>query len=90
MDDLWNVSDEQDAALVILTFLQADCSNSQYSRELLSLGKDLNLTRDINCNGTSINALDDGDLETDGHLPNYTSVSLNDIQPSVELQWPSE
>ncbi|KAG7463139.1 hypothetical protein JOB18_006442 [Solea senegalensis] len=83
MDDPWSVTSEQNTALVILAFLQSDCRNSDYRDELVSLGKDLNYTRDINCNGRF---MDDGDLETDGHSP--SSVFLNDILPVVELQRP--
>ncbi|XP_050929491.1 BH3 interacting domain death agonist [Lates calcarifer] len=88
MGDYCNVTGGQNAALVILAFLQADNRNSEYSKELLSLGQELSLTRDINCNGPRIDCLDDGDLETDGHLPSNISVSLNDIQPLVALQRP--
>lgn len=88
MDELGNLTNGQNAALVILAFLQADCRTSEYGKELLSLGKELNLTRDINFNGPRRDALDDGDLETDGHLSSCITASLDDIQPSVELQWP--
>ncbi|XP_058502101.1 BH3 interacting domain death agonist isoform X2 [Solea solea] len=83
MDDPWSVTSEQSTALVILAFLQSDCRNCDYRDELVSLGKDFNYTRDINCNG---HFMDDGDLETDGHLP--SSVFQNDILPVVELQRP--
>uniref|UniRef100_A0A3B4XYR2 BH3-interacting domain death agonist n=1 Tax=Seriola lalandi dorsalis TaxID=1841481 RepID=A0A3B4XYR2_SERLL len=88
MDELLNTSGGQNTALVILAFLQADCSNVDYNKELHSLGTGLNLTRDINCNGSRIHTLDDGDLETDGHPVSSVSGFLNDIQPSVEHQWP--
>ncbi|XP_035498427.1 BH3 interacting domain death agonist isoform X2 [Scophthalmus maximus] len=91
----------QDAALVILAFLQTDGGNSEYSKELLSLGNDFNLTRDVNCNvpghnqhqqhqhqrSIAITQDDDGDLETDGHLPSCPLLYTRDLQPSVELQW---
>ncbi|XP_071361495.1 BH3 interacting domain death agonist [Trachinotus anak] len=88
MDDLLNMSGGQNTALVILAFLQADCSNVEYSKELLALGTGLNLTRDINCNGPRIETLDDGDLETDGHPISSVSSSFSDIHPVVDLQWP--
>ncbi|XP_078114020.1 BH3 interacting domain death agonist [Sander vitreus] len=84
MDNLGDLTSGQNAAaLVVLAFLQADCRTSEYGKELLSLGKDLNLTRDINFK----DALEDGDIETDGHLPSRITA-LDDIQPSLELQWP--
>lgn len=79
-------SGQNAAALVMLAFLQADCRTSEYEKELLSLCKDLNLTRDIDFK----DALEDGDIETDGHLPSRITATLDDIQPSLELQWPSE
>ncbi|XP_032378920.1 BH3 interacting domain death agonist [Etheostoma spectabile] len=89
MDNLGNLTSGQNAAaLVMLAFLQADCRTSEYGKELLSLGKDLNLTRDINFNGPEKDSLEDGDIETDGHLPVSITAALDDIQPSVELQWP--
>ncbi|XP_044049388.1 BH3 interacting domain death agonist [Siniperca chuatsi] len=88
MDDLGNLTSCQNAALVILAFLQADCRNSEYGKELLSLGQEINLTWDISCNGPRKNALDDGELETDGHPAICKAPSLEDIQPSVELQRP--
>lgn len=88
MDDLWKLSIGQNAPLVILTFLQADCRISDYDEELRDLGK--GLTRDNNCNGSCRDSEDNGDLETDGHLPVCISVSLDDIQPSVQLHRPGE
>ncbi|XP_056272815.1 BH3 interacting domain death agonist [Pseudoliparis swirei] len=85
MDDLGNLSCGQNAALVILAFLQTDCRTSPYGEELLSLGKDFNLTRDVHSTG---DLLEDGDLETDGHVTSCITAALSDIQPSVELQWP--
>lgn len=88
MDDPRSGTSEQNTALVILAFLQSHCRNSDYRDELFSLGKELNVTRDINCNGRFIDPVEDGDLETDGHLPSSTSGILNDVLPLVELQWP--
>jgi len=87
MGDLGNLSCGQNAALVILAFLQTDCRTSPYGEELLSLGKDFNLTRDVHSTG---DLLEDGDLETDGHVTSCITAALSDIQPSVELQWPRE
>ncbi|XP_075938275.1 BH3 interacting domain death agonist [Anarhichas minor] len=84
MDDLGDLASGHNFALVILSFLQADCGTSEYRKELLSLGKDFNLTRDINGPRP-----DDGGLETDGHLSSSSiTAALCDIEPSVELQWP--
>ncbi|XP_028441573.1 BH3 interacting domain death agonist [Perca flavescens] len=89
MDNRGDLTSGQNAAaLVMLAFLQADCRTSEYGKELLSLGKDLNLTRDINFNGLEKDSVEDEDLETDGHLPSRFTAALDDIQPSVELQWP--
>uniref|UniRef100_UPI0037E9AEBA BH3 interacting domain death agonist isoform X1 n=1 Tax=Semicossyphus pulcher TaxID=241346 RepID=UPI0037E9AEBA len=87
MDNLGNVSGGQNAALVILTFLEADYRSPEYGKELLSLGQEIHLTRDINANGSWKDTLDDGHLETDGHMSSCIKASLGDIQPSVDLQW---
>lgn len=89
MDALGNVFCGQNKALVVLAFLQADCRNSEFSKELQFLRKDPSLARDINSNESWGESLDDGNLETDGHLP-PSSAFLGDIQPSVDLQWPSK
>ncbi|XP_070828726.1 BH3 interacting domain death agonist [Chaetodon trifascialis] len=81
MDDLRNLTSGQNTALVILAFLQADCRDSEYGQELFSLRQEINI-------GLRKEPLDDGDLETDGHLPRCFTVSLDHIQPSVEPQRP--
>lgn len=83
MDDMWNLCTGQHAALVSLAFLQTNCRNEEYNKELFSLSKDL--ARDKNCNDPRIDAIDDGDLETDGHLPTCLTIALDGILPSVEL-----
>ncbi|XP_034390501.1 BH3 interacting domain death agonist [Cyclopterus lumpus] len=88
MEDLGNLSTGQNGALVILAFLQADCRTSEYGKELLSLGEDFNLTRDVHSSGFRRDVLEDGDLETDGHVSSCITPAFRDIQPSVELQWP--
>ncbi|XP_068578764.1 BH3 interacting domain death agonist [Cebidichthys violaceus] len=91
MDGLGGLASGQNAALVILAFLQADCGSSEYGKELLSLGKDFNLTRDINHNGPRQDDGDiecDGHLESDGHVSSSIAAALGDVEPSVELQWP--
>lgn len=91
MDDLGDLTSGQNAALIILAFLQMDCRNSDYRKELFSLEQDyINVTRDINCNSSWIDVQDEGDLETDGHLPVCMPLSFGDIQPSVELRRPGE
>ncbi|XP_036962697.1 BH3 interacting domain death agonist isoform X2 [Acanthopagrus latus] len=72
MDDLGNLRIDQNAALVIFTFLQADCGDSEYGEELRSLGQEINPNRDINCRGFGEDSSEDGYLESD-------------IQPSVGL-----
>jgi len=88
MGDLRKLTSRRNASLVIFSFLQADCRIPDYDEELFSLGKEL--TQDINCNGPWIDSEDDGGLETDGHLPGSISMSLDDIQPSVQLHGPGD
>ncbi|XP_028263805.1 BH3 interacting domain death agonist [Parambassis ranga] len=76
MDTLSDMNRGPNTALVVLSFLQADCRSSEYREELLSLGQIIN-------NKSCIQSFDDGGFETDGHLP--SKVSLSDIHPSVEL-----
>ncbi|KAM6927151.1 BH3 interacting domain death agonist [Lycodopsis pacificus] len=84
MDDLGDLTSGQDVALVILSFLQADCGTSEYGKELLSLEKDFNLTRDINLNGPRS---DDGDLETDGHVcSSVITAALGNRAETAEIQ----
>lgn len=80
----------KNAALVMLTFLQADCRNAEFRTELSSLGQEMNSARDINWNGLIDDPMDDGLLEADGHLICNITVQDQDIQPSVELQQPGE
>lgn len=88
MDDLRKLTSRQNASLVIFSFLQVDYTLPDYDEELFSLGE--KLKRDINCNGSWIDSEDDGGLETDGHLPSSISLSLDDIQPSVQLHRPAD
>lgn len=90
MDVVRNPSSGQNTALVILAFLQADCTNAEYRNEIFSLGQEINRTRDINWNGLREDPLDDGALETDGHLSICIKASRDDIQPSVDLQRPGQ
>lgn len=83
MDNQGNLADEKNTALVIFAFLQSDCFNLGYDRELLSLHAELTLDKNYNC--SRIDDLDYGKLETDGHLPSSITLSLDDIQPSLEL-----
>uniref|UniRef100_A0A667ZK07 BH3-interacting domain death agonist n=1 Tax=Myripristis murdjan TaxID=586833 RepID=A0A667ZK07_9TELE len=85
-----NFGEVASSPLVFLAFLyQSDCGNSELRRELDYLGQGLNFTRDINSNGPWLdNTPEDGDLETDGHLPSNIRLSLGDIQPQVDLNWP--
>lgn len=82
METLSDMNRGPNTALVVLSFLQADCTNSEYLEEVSSLGQS------INNNKSSIESFDDGGLETDGHLP--SKVSFSDIHPSVDLLWHSE
>lgn len=81
MDGLMrNLATEHDVALVIISFLQADCKNTELSSELLSLRKDLSLSWDA-----ETDCSDDGDIECDGHSASPISAALGEIRPSVEL-----
>uniref|UniRef100_A0AAQ5XJA5 BH3-interacting domain death agonist n=2 Tax=Amphiprion TaxID=80969 RepID=A0AAQ5XJA5_AMPOC len=80
----------QNAPLVVLAFLQADCWDSEYRRELISLSSHLNLTKDINSNGSWKESSEDEGLECDGHLQSSIRDSLQDLQPLVELRWPRD
>lgn len=79
---------EHCVALVSLAFLQAGCGNAECQKELLSLGRELNMDRDIKSNGVLHEFKDDGELETDGHSPPNISVWLGDLQPSAGFQRP--
>lgn len=87
MEDLEHVTGGPNAALVIFTFLQTDYSsrNVDYDKELLALGQDLSLDKIYH--DPWINAVEDGHIESDGHLPSANIHSLIDgILPSVDLQ----
>nr|XP_040017759.1 BH3 interacting domain death agonist isoform X1 [Gasterosteus aculeatus aculeatus]XP_040017760.1 BH3 interacting domain death agonist isoform X1 [Gasterosteus aculeatus aculeatus] len=58
---------EQNAALVALAFLQADCASPGYGKALNSLREDVLRSRRIDLGGPAGDAPGDGDLETDGH-----------------------
>lgn len=77
-----NLADSADAALVIVAFLQADSvyRDSIYSQEILSLRNDIPTSWNINLH----RHIDDG-IETDGHLSESVTLSLDDIQPVAEL-----
>uniref|UniRef100_A0A3Q3VJ22 BH3-interacting domain death agonist n=1 Tax=Mola mola TaxID=94237 RepID=A0A3Q3VJ22_MOLML len=86
MDELGNLASGQNTALLVLTFLQADCGNAEYRKEILSLGQEINLTWDINWNSFR----EDKDLETDGHLSTCVTGFGFGVEPSLELQQPGE
>ncbi|XP_077372043.1 BH3 interacting domain death agonist isoform X2 [Festucalex cinctus] len=81
MDDLTKLTGEQNATLVLLSFLQADCSNAQYNAAVNSLGKELTETWRSSCEEEC------GVIECDGNL-STTIGSIDDIEPLVELYWP--
>lgn len=90
MDAPGKLVDEQYLARVSLAFLQAGCGNSECQKELLSVGRELNVPRDINSNGVYSEVFDDGNLETDGHSSPSPPAWLADLQPLVDLQGPGE
>ncbi|XP_077938127.1 BH3-interacting domain death agonist [Gasterosteus aculeatus] len=80
---------EQNAALVALAFLQADCASPGYGKALNSLREDVLRSRRIDLGGPAGDAPGDGDLETDGHPSSRCiTADLGNIMPSVELQLP--
>lgn len=81
------LTDKQNLALVSFAFLQTDCGNAEYRKELLSLGQGLNIASDINLNGFRE---EDGYLETDGHICSSHSASLLGFEPFVGLPRPGE
>lgn len=85
------LTDKQNLALVSFAFLQADCGNAEYRKELLSLGQELNVAPDINLNGFGEERHSgDGSLETDGHFCSSHLASLLEIEPFVGLPRPGE
>ncbi|KAM4733815.1 uncharacterized protein FYW61_007148 [Anableps anableps] len=88
MGDMGFQADQQSAALVVFFFLQTDSRELNYSKELSSKGKELIATRDINHNGSKVDTGDNGELETDGHLPGNITGCLEDVLPLVELHRP--
>lgn len=86
MEDFGSVNGGQNAALIILTFLQADCRDPEYVKELRSLRQEVDRNRDINANNPWGDAVEDGSLQTDGHLSLFLRGQMADIEPSVELQ----
>lgn len=84
MDDLTKLASEQNATLVVLSFLQADSSNVQYNKAVYSLGKELTETWRNSCEDT------DGVIECDCNLPGTTEGSIADLEPFVELYWPGK
>lgn len=91
MDASGNQVGDQYVALLSLAFLQANCGNAECRKELLSMGRELNVTLDINANsGVCSEIIDDGELETDGHSSSSISGLLADLQPAAALQRPGE
>lgn len=79
---------EQNAALVALAFLQADCASPGYGKALNSLREDVLRSRRIDLGGPAGDAPGDGDLETDGHPSSRCiTADLGNIMPSVELEY---
>ncbi|XP_076027741.1 BH3 interacting domain death agonist [Genypterus blacodes] len=73
--------------LLMLAFLlKTDCGNTEYRKELCSLGKELRNSLDINSNGLYTGSQEEGRLESDGSLPICITGSFDDIQPTVEFE----
>lgn len=91
MDALGNMLGEEYVAVVALAFLQAGCGNAECRKELLTVSRELGVTRDINSNGVRCEVDEnDENLETDGHSGSSQPVWLRDQRPIVLLQGPGE
>lgn len=88
MDELKSMAVSQNTTLVAFAFLYADCQNTEYRKEIISLEEICKPVQDINCNGDWVDPGRDGDLETDGHLS--MPIPPIDIEPIVNVQWPGE
>lgn len=66
MDVLDNLVCEADAALLIVSFLQADHKSADYRDELVSLGQEVGRTRAVDVNGCTDASADIECLEADG------------------------
>uniref|UniRef100_A0A1A8FLV1 BH3-interacting domain death agonist n=1 Tax=Nothobranchius korthausae TaxID=1143690 RepID=A0A1A8FLV1_9TELE len=86
MDISENLANSEDAARVIVAFLQADCIDQLYRNELISLCNELAVKWDPTRREHKINSPDSGELEADGHLARSLNLSIDDIQPLVDLQ----
>ncbi|XP_061677474.1 BH3-interacting domain death agonist-like isoform X2 [Syngnathoides biaculeatus] len=84
MDDLTKLASEQNATLVVLSFLQSDCSvgKEEYKKAVFSLGKELTQTW--------LSSYEEhyGDIECDGNLPISNAGSIDDLEPLVDFYWP--
>lgn len=84
MDNSGKLTTSQNAALVIVAFLEADCKDP----EIRSVCRDITANWDINRNERQIATYQDHEeLESDGHLSESIRASLDDIQPHVDLPW---
>lgn len=88
MDVLGQLGREPDAALVVLSFLQADHRSAEYGDELISLVRKLAPTLDLS--GCTDGCLDDGCLETDGSGPSCVTLCLRGASPAEALRGPGE
>uniref|UniRef100_A0A8C6KVT2 BH3-interacting domain death agonist n=1 Tax=Nothobranchius furzeri TaxID=105023 RepID=A0A8C6KVT2_NOTFU len=86
MDISGSLASSEDAARVIVAFLQADCIDQLYRNELISLCNELAVEWAINRHEHQVNTPDHGELEADGHLPGRITLSIDDIQPQVDPQ----
>nr|XP_015820946.2 BH3 interacting domain death agonist isoform X1 [Nothobranchius furzeri]XP_054589474.1 BH3 interacting domain death agonist isoform X1 [Nothobranchius furzeri] len=86
MDISGSLANSEDAARVIVAFLQADCIDQLYRNELISLCNELAVEWAINRHEHQVNTPDHGELEADGHLPGRITLSIDDIQPQVDPQ----
>lgn len=66
MDALDKVVREADAALLIVSFLQADYKSAEYRDELLSLGQEVGRSRAVDLNGCTGASPDIEYVEADG------------------------
>lgn len=90
MDVLRDVSGGPPLHLLFLNFLsQTDCKDAELQRQLVSLSGEMGVRVDFSSKSPrTIQASDDGDLETDGHIHSSLRGLVGDMRPQVQLEVP--
>lgn len=90
MDALDKPVREADAALLIVSFLQADYKSAEYRDELVSLGQEVGRTRAADLNGYAGASPDIEYVEADGSRTSSITFYPLGAQPAEPLQRPGE